>query len=185
MSSNEKRVPRLREYYEKEVKSSLQADFKLKNSMEVPRLEKIVVNIGLGEAIQNPKSIEAACADLAQLTGQKAVVTKAKKSIATFKLREGMPIGAMVTLRRSNMWNFLDRLVNLALPRVRDFRGSSPKLDGNGNYSMGIKEQIIFHEINYDKVDKLRGMNITFVTNTNNDEQGKALLARLGMPFKK
>jgi large subunit ribosomal protein L5 len=185
MSTEGKSAPRLKTYYDTEVAKTLQTEFKLKNPMQVPRLEKIVLNMGLGEAITTPKSIEAASGDLAQITGQKAVVTKAKKSIATFKLREGMPIGTMVTLRRDNMWNFLDRLVNVALPRVRDFRGISGKLDGNGNYSMGVKEQIIFHEINYDNVDKLRGMNITLVTSASNDEQGKALLAHLGMPFKK
>jgi large subunit ribosomal protein L5 len=141
--------------------------------------------MGLGEAIQNPKALDSAVADIATITGQRPVVTKAKKSIATFKLREGMPIGVMVTLRRERMWEFLDRFVNLALPRVRDFRGVSGKLDGQGNYSVGIKEQIIFHEINYDKVDKLRGMNITFVTSASDDEQGKALLTQLGMPFRK
>lgn len=185
MSSEAKSVPRLKKYYDTEVAKTLQTEFKLKNPMQVPRLEKIVLNMGLGEAITTPKSIEAASGDLGQVTGQKAIVTKAKKSIATFKLREGMPIGTMVTLRRDNMWNFLDRLVNVALPRVRDFRGVSGKLDGSGNYSMGIKEQIIFHEINYDKVDKLRGMNITLVTSASDDEQGKALLTHLGMPFKK
>ena len=185
MSSSEKRVPRLKKYYKDEVAKTLQTEFKFKNPMQVPKLEKIVINMGLGEAIQTPKAIEAAAGDLATLSGQKPVVTKAKKSIASFKLREGMPIGTMVTLRRENMWNFLDRLVNLALPRVRDFRGIPGKLDGNGNYSMGIKEQIIFQEINYDKVDKLRGMNITFVTTATTDEHGKALLSQLGLPFKK
>jgi len=185
MSQTEKKPPRLKNYYDTEVAPALTKEFKLKNSMQVPRLQKIVVNMGLGEAIQNPKALEYAVADLAAITGQKPVVTKAKKSIATYKLREGMPIGAMVTLRRERMWEFLDRLVNLALPRVRDFRGVATKFDGQGNYSLGIKEQIIFHEINYDKVDKLRGMNITFVTSATDDEQGKALLAHLGMPFRK
>jgi large subunit ribosomal protein L5 len=168
--------PRLQNYYEKEIVSSLLKEFSLKNRMQVPRLEKIVVNMGLGEAIQNPKTIEAATQELALITGQKPVTTLAKKSIATFKLREGMPIGAMVTLRRDRMWEFLDRLVNVALPRVRDFRGISGKLD--------IREQIIFQEIDYDKVEKLRGMNITFATSAPNDEQGKALLKHLGMPFR-
>lgn len=176
--------PRLQNYYEKEIVSSLLKEFSLKNRMQVPRLEKIVVNMGLGEAIQNPKTIEAATQELALITGQKPVTTLAKKSIATFKLREGMPIGAMVTLRRDRMWEFLDRLVNVALPRVRDFRGISGKLDGRGNYSLGIREQIIFQEIDYDKVEKLRGMNITFATSAPNDEQGKALLKHLGMPFR-
>lgn len=183
--TEEQKRPRLRNYYEKEVVNNLMGDFSFKNKMQVPRLEKIVINMGLGEAIQNPKAMESAVGDLGQITGQKPVVTKAKKSIATFKLREGMPIGCKVTLRRERMWEFLDRFVNLALPRVRDFRGVNEKLDGSGNYSVGIKEQIIFHEINYDKVDKLRGMNITFHTTAPNDEQGKALLKHLGMPFKK
>jgi large subunit ribosomal protein L5 len=181
----QKKQPRLRAYYDKEIVPALMKDLKLKNKMQVPRLEKIVVNMGLGEAIQNPKALDAAVVDLSTITGQKPVITKAKKSIATFKLREGMPIGAMVTLRREQMWEFLDRFVNLALPRVRDFRGVGAKLDGRGNYSVGLKEQIIFNEINYDKVDKLRGMNITFVTTATDDEQGKALLTHLGMPFRK
>jgi large subunit ribosomal protein L5 len=180
-----KKQPRLRAHYDKEIVPALMKDLNLKNKMQVPRLEKIVVNMGLGEAIQNPKALDAAVVDLATITGQKPVITKAKKSIATFKLREGMPIGAMVTLRREQMWEFLDRFVNLALPRVRDFRGVGAKLDGRGNYSVGLKEQIIFNEINYDKVDKLRGMNITFVTTATDDEQGKALLTHLGMPFRK
>jgi len=175
---------RLQKYYNDEVVPHLMKEFSLKNPMQVPRLEKITLNMGLGEAIQNPKSLEAAAGDMAIIAGQKPVTTRAKKSIATFKLREGMPIGCMVTLRRERMWEFFDRLANLALPRVRDFRGIGAKLDGRGNYSLGIKEQIIFHEINYDKVDKLRGMNITFVTSAPNDEQGKALLKQLGMPFK-
>ncbi len=181
----DKKPPRLKTYYDNEIAGTLQKEFSLENKMQVPKLTKIVINMGLGEAIQNPKAIEAATGDLAKITGQKPVVTKAKKSIATFKLREGMPIGCKVTLRRDRMWEFLDRLVNLALPRVRDFRGVGTKLDGNGNYSLGIKEQIIFHEINYDKVDRLRGMNITFHTTAGNDEQGKALLTHLGMPFRK
>jgi len=181
MSSANK--PRLQSYYENEISGSLMKEFEL-NRMQVPRLEKIVVNIGLGEAIQNPKAIEAACDDIAKITGQKPVVTKAKKSIAGFKLREGMPIGVMVTLRRKKMWEFLDRFVNIALPRVRDFRGVSGKLDGNGNYSVGLKEQIIFQEVDYDKVDRLRGMNVSFVTTASDDEQGKSLLKHLGMPFR-
>jgi large subunit ribosomal protein L5 len=183
--SETKSSPRLKSFYDKEVVPTLLKELKLKNPTQVPRLQKIVVNMGLGEAIQNPKALDSAVADIATITGQRPVVTKAKKSIATFKLREGMPIGVMVTLRRERMWEFLDRFVNLALPRVRDFRGVSGKLDGQGNYSVGIKEQIIFHEINYDKVDKLRGMNITFVTSASDDEQGKALLTQLGMPFRK
>jgi large subunit ribosomal protein L5 len=178
-------TPRLQAYYRKELVPALQKEFTLTNPMQVPRLEKIIVNMGLGEAVQNPKAVESAVAELTAITGQRPVVTKAKKSIATFKLREGMAIGAMVTLRRDRMWEFLDRLVNVALPRVRDFRGVTSKLDGRGNYSLGLKEQIIFQEINYDKVDKLRGMNITFVTTAPNDEQGKALLTHLGMPFRR
>jgi large subunit ribosomal protein L5 len=180
-----KGVPRLRNFYTKEVVGNLQKEFKLANPMQVPRLKKIVINMGLGEAVRDPKILEGALADLAKIAGQRPVLTKAKKSIATYKLREGMPIGCMVTLRRERMWEFLDRLVNVALPRVRDFRGVATKLDGRGSYSLGLKEQIIFTEIDYDRVDKLRGMNITFVTNAANDEQAKALLAHLGMPFKK
>lgn len=181
----EKRVPRLRNFYKKEIAQNLQKELSLKNPMQVPRLTKIVVNMGLGEAVRDPKVLEAAAADMAKITGQKPVLTVAKKSIATYKLREGMNIGCMVTLRREHMWEFLDRLVNLALPRVRDFRGVAAKMDGRGNYSLGLKEQIIFSEIDYDKVDKLRGLNITFVTTAANDEQCKALLTHLGMPFKK
>lgn len=181
----EKRPPRLRNYYRKEVIAALQKEFNLKNPMQVPALKKIVINMGLGEAVRDPKVLEGAVSDLAKISGQRPVLTKAKKSIATYKLREGMPIGCMVTLRRERMWEFLDRLVNLALPRVRDFRGLPSKMDGRGSYSLGLKEQIIFTEIDYDKVDKLRGMNITFVTSAPNDEQAKALLAHLGMPFRK
>ena len=152
--------------------------------MQIPRVEKIVVNMGLGEAIQNPKAIEFAVDDITRITGQKPVVTKAKKSIATFKLREGMPIGVMVTLRRQRMWEFMERLVNVALPRVRDFRGVSKKFDGKGNFSLGIKEQIIFPEIDYDKVDKIRGLNISIVTSAKTDEEGRVLLKKLGMPFR-
>jgi large subunit ribosomal protein L5 len=184
-ATGEKKIPRLQNYYTKEVVPRLMKEFKLENPMEVARLQKITINMGLGEAVANPKAIESAVEHLVQIAGQKPVVTKAKKSIATYKLREGMPIGAMVTLRRDRMWEFLDRFVNVALPRVRDFRGVPAKLDGRGNYSLGLKEQIIFPEINYDKVDKVRGMNITFVTNARNDEQAKALLTHLGMPFRK
>jgi large subunit ribosomal protein L5 len=185
MKKEPKRAPRLRNFYTKEVVPALQKEFSLKNPMQVPRLKKIVVNMGLGEAVRDPKILEGAVSDLARITGQRPVLTKAKKSIATYKLREGMPIGCMVTLRRERMWEFLDRLVNLALPRVRDFRGVPTKMDGRGSYSLGLKEQIIFTEIDYDKVDKLRGMNITFVTTAANDEQAKALLTQLGMPFRK
>ncbi|MCC7071487.1 MAG: 50S ribosomal protein L5 [Deltaproteobacteria bacterium] len=180
-----KKEPRLRTFYKKEVAPNLQKEFKLPNPMQVPRLKKIVLNMGLGEAVRDPKILESAVVELAKITGQKPVLTKAKKSIATYKLREGMPIGCTVTLRRERMWEFLDRLVNIALPRVRDFRGVPAKMDGRGNYSLGLKEQIIFTEIDYDRVDKLRGMNITFVTTAPNDEQCKALLANLGMPFRK
>jgi large subunit ribosomal protein L5 len=181
----EKRPPRLRNFYKKEVAPALMKELNLKNTMQVPRLTKIVVNMGLGEAVRDPKVLEAAAEDMAKITGQKPVLTVAKKSIATYKLREGMNIGCMVTLRRERMWEFYDRLVNLALPRVRDFRGVAAKMDGRGNYSLGLKEQIIFTEVDYDKVDKLRGMNITFVTTAANDEQCKALLTHLGMPFRK
>jgi large subunit ribosomal protein L5 len=184
LPAEEKRPPRLRNFYQKEIIPALQKEFNLK-PMQVPQLKKIVINMGLGEAVRDPKILDAAAADLAKLAGQKPVLTMAKKSIATYKLREGMPIGCMVTLRRERMWEFLDRFVNLALPRVRDFRGVPAKMDGRGNYSVGLKEQIIFSEIDYDKVDKLRGMNITFVTTASNDEQCKSLLAHLGMPFRK
>lgn len=179
--------PRLKNYYDKEIVPALMKEFGLKSRMQVPRLEKVVLNMGVGGSVQRdgPKVLEHAVEELARITGQKPILTNARKSIATFKLREGMPIGVSVTLRRQRMWEFVDRLVNLALPRVRDFRGVSAKLDGRGNYSLGLKEQIIFQEIDYDKVDKLRGMNITFVTSAPNDEQGKALLAQLGMPFRK
>ncbi len=179
------RPARLRNFYKKEVVPALMKEFSLKNPMQVPQLKKIVINMGLGEAVRDPKVLEAAAIDMTKLAGQKPVLTAAKKSIATYKLREGMNIGCMVTLRRDRMWEFYDRLVNLGLPRVRDFRGVPAKMDGRGNYSLGLKEQIIFSEIDYDKVDKLRGMNITFVTSAPNDEQCKALLTHLGMPFKK
>jgi large subunit ribosomal protein L5 len=153
--------------------------------MEVPRVEKVVLNMGLGEAIQNVKILDSAVDELGVITGQKAVITKAKKSIATFKLREGMPIGAMVTLRKDRMFEFLDRLLNISIPRVRDFKGVSPKaFDGNGNYSMGVKEQLIFPEINYDKIDKIKGLNITIVTTAKSDEESRALLKYMGMPFR-
>ena len=177
--------PRLREKYKKEVVPTLMKRFSYTNVMQVPRLKSIVLNMGLGEAVGNPKLIDAAVGELTQITGQKPVVTKAKKSIATFKLREGMPIGAKVTLRRERMWEFLDRLVTLSLPRVRDFRGTSPKaFDGAGNYTLGLKEQIVFPEIDFDKVEKIKGMNITFVTTAGTDEEAKELLANLGMPFR-
>jgi large subunit ribosomal protein L5 len=178
-------MTRLKELYEKEVVPQLIKDFKYKNVMEVPKLEKVVINMGLGEAIQNIKILDSAAEEIAAITGQKAVITKAKKSIASFKLRQGMPIGCMVTLRKARMFEFLDRLVNVALPRVRDFKGvSGTAFDGRGNYSLGIKEQLIFPEISYEKVDKVKGMNVTIVTSAKNDEECKALLRLLGMPFR-
>jgi large subunit ribosomal protein L5 len=179
-------IPRLKQRYTDNVVPTLNKQFGYKSSMEVPRLDKIVLNMGLGAAVQNSKVIDAAVAELAQIAGQKPVVTKAKKSIASFKLREGQAIGAMVTLRKDRMWEFFDRLVSFALPRVRDFRGVSAKaFDGRGNYTLGIREQIVFPEIEYDKVDRIHGMNLSFVTTAKNDEQGRALLAELGMPFRK
>jgi len=176
----------LRQRYHDEVAPALLREFSYANPMQIPRLEKVVVNIGLGEAIQNIKLLESASVELTAVTGQKPVVTRAKKSIAAFKLREGMPIGCMVTLRRSRMYYFLDKLMNVVLPRVRDFRGVSEKaFDGRGNYTLGIKEQIIFPEIEYDQIDKVRGMNITIVTSAPTDEEGKFLLKLLGMPFRR
>ncbi|GIV97531.1 MAG: 50S ribosomal protein L5 [Herpetosiphonaceae bacterium] len=178
-------MARLKEKYYQEVVPALMKEFDMQSPMEVPRLEKIVLNIGLGEALQNAKAIDAATSDLAAITGQKPVVTRAKRSIAAFKLRQGMPIGAMVTLRGERMYEFLDRLINIALPRIRDFRGVSRKsFDGRGNYSLGLREQIIFPEIDYDKVDKIRGLEAAIVTTARNDEQGYALLKYLGMPFR-
>jgi large subunit ribosomal protein L5 len=172
--------------YQTELVPQLMKDLQLKNVMEVPRVEKVVINMGLGEAIQNIKVLESAVDELSRLTGQKAVITKAKKSIATFKLREGMPIGCMVTLRRDRAYEFLDRLINVALPRVRDFKGVSSKaFDGRGNYTLGIREQIIFPEIDLDKIDKVKGLNVTIVTTARTDEEGRALLTCLGMPFRK
>jgi large subunit ribosomal protein L5 len=176
---------RLRVQFEKEISVSLAKELGITNKMEIPRLQKITINMGLGEATSNPKLLDSAVDELRAITGQQPVVTKAKKSIATFKLREGQKIGAMVTLRRERMWEFLDRLVNLALPRVRDFKGVSPKaFDGRGNFSLGIKEQIIFPEINFDRVDKIKGMNISIVTSARTDDHGRALLKVLGMPFR-
>jgi large subunit ribosomal protein L5 len=176
---------RLNEKYKNEVVPGLQKDFGYDNVMAVPRIVKVVINMGLGETIQNPKSLENAVGDLTKIAGQKPVVTKAKKSIATFKLRQGMNIGAMVTLRGRRMYEFLDRFMNLALPRIRDFRGISAKsFDGRGNYSIGVKEQLIFPEIEYDRVDKIRGMDITIVTTAKTDEEARALLKKLGMPFR-
>jgi len=176
---------RLREKYTQEVVPALQKEFGYANPMAVPRIVKVVVNMGMGEAIQNPKAMEAAVGDLTKIVGQKPVITKAKKSIATFKLRAGMSIGTMVTLRGRRMYEFLDRFMNLALPRIRDFRGVSAKsFDGRGNYSLGVKEQLIFPEIDYDKIDKIRGLDVTIVTTANTDEEARALLKKLGMPFR-
>jgi large subunit ribosomal protein L5 len=177
--------PRLRVKYKKDVVPGLMKRFSYKNVMQVPRLEKIVLNLGLGAAVQNPKLIDTAVGEVAAITGQKPVVTKAKKAIANFKIREGMAIGVTVTLRRERMWEFFDRLVALGLPRVRDFRGVSPRaFDGAGNYTLGLKEQIVFPEINFDKVDHTHGMNITFVTSAKSNEEAKELLGMLGMPFR-
>ena len=176
----------LHERYKNEIIPALQKSFDFKNVMQAPRIEKIVVNIGIGEALDNPKALESAVADLTIITGQKPVTTKARKSIANFKLREGRLIGTKVTLRGERMWAFLDRLVNTALPRVRDFRGVSPNaFDGRGNYTLGLRDQLIFPEIEYDKIDKLRGMEVTIVTTARNDDQARALLRMLGMPFSK
>nr|WP_321464832.1 50S ribosomal protein L5 [uncultured Desulfobulbus sp.] len=176
----------LKEQYEKEIRPALQQQLGIGNVMDIPRIEKVVLNMGLGEAVQNPKVVESAANELTMIAGQKAVVTRAKKSIATFKLREGMPIGARVTLRKDRMYDFLSKLINVALPRVRDFRGVSFKgFDGRGNFSMGITEHIIFPEIDYDKLDKIRGLNVTIVTSSKTDEGAKALLDAIGMPFRK
>jgi len=179
-------VPRLKERYASEIAPALAKEFGFSNPMQIPRLVKVTLNFGLGEAIQNPKLIEACTRELASITGQKPIVNRAKKSISTFKVRQGMPIGVSVTLRRDRMWEFLDRLVNLALPRVRDFRGVSPKgFDGKGNYTLGLKEQVVFPEIEYDKVEKVKGLNISVVTTARTDEEARSLLVHLGMPFRK
>jgi large subunit ribosomal protein L5 len=179
-------MARLKDIYQSELAPKLLTELGLKNKMDVPRVEKVVINMGLGDAIQNIKILEAAVEELGKITGQKAVVTKAKKSIAAFKLREGMPIGCMVTLRRDRAYEFLDRLINISLPRVRYFRGVSSKaFDGRGNYTLGVREQLIFPEIEVDKVDKVKGLNVTIVTTARTDEQGRALLAAMGMPFRK
>ena len=176
----------LKERYQKEVAPALMKALNLSNVMEVPRITKVVVNIGLGEALDNPKALDAAVGDLVTITGQKPVVAKARVSIAAFKLREGRSIGAKVTLRGERMWSFLDRLMNIALPRVRDFRGISPdSFDGRGNYTLGLREQLVFPEIEYDKIDKLRGLEITIVTTARSDDHGRQLLQMLGMPFRK
>ena len=177
-------MARLKDKYLNEVVPGLQEQFKYTNVMAIPKLDKVVINIGLGEAVQNPKALDAALNDLTLITGQKPVVTRAKKSIASFKLREGMPVGVKVNLRGDSMYEFVDRLLSVALPRVRDFRGVSPQsFDGRGNYSLGLKEQLIFPEIEYDTIDKLRGMEIVFATTAKTDEEGRALLKLLGMPF--
>jgi len=178
-------MARLQDRYKAEIVPRLKEKFGYRNVMQVPRLSKVVVNMGLGDAIENVKVIETAAAEISIITGQKPVVTKARKSIANFKLREGVPIGVMVTLRRDRMYHFLDKLIAIALPRVRDFKGVSPKgFDGRGNYTIGIKEQIMFPEVNYDKIDKIRGMNITIVTTARTDEEGLELLRLMGMPFR-
>lgn len=178
-------MARLRDKYKNEVAPALAKEFDIKNPMAIPRLEKIVINMGVGEAIANSKLLDSAVEELRQITGQQPVITKAKKSIAAFKLREGMRIGVMVTLRGDRMYEFLDRLISVALPRVRDFRGISAKsFDGRGNYTLGVKEQLIFPEIDFNKVDKTRGLNISIVSSSENDEQGRSLLKSLGMPFR-
>ena len=177
-------MSRLKEQYQNEIVDAMIKKFGYKNIMEVPKLDKVVINMGVGEAKDNAKLLESAIADMEKIAGQKAVVTRAKNSVANFKIREGMPIGCKVTLRKTNMYEFVDKLVSIALPRVRDFRGVSAKaFDGRGNYSLGIKEQLIFPEIEYDKVDKVRGMDIIFVTSANTDEEARELLRFLGMPF--
>lgn len=179
-------TPRLQSKYQDELRESLKSQFSYTNVHQIPKITKIVLNMGLGEAVQNPKIIEEAQKELTSIAGQHAVVTRAKRSIATFKLREGMPIGTSVTLRRSRMWEFLDRLISISLPQVRDFRGVNPKgFDGRGNFSMGVQEHIIFPEIDYDKINKIKGLNITVVTSAQTDEEARALLAGLGMPFRK
>ena len=179
-------VSRLKERYQKEIMPTLMAEYGYKNVMQVPRLEKIVVNIGLGEAIQNPRALEAAESDLAAITGQHPVITRAKRSISGFKVRAGMPIGMMVTLRGIRMYNFFDRLVNAALPRIRDFQGTPRNsFDGRGNYTLGMKEQVVFPEIEYDKVDKIRGFEVSFITTASTAEEGRRFLELMGMPFQR
>lgn len=177
---------RLKAKYQQDVVPALQKEFSYKNPMQVPAVKKVVVNIGMGEAIQNAKAMDAAVGDLATITGQRPVITRAKRSVATFKLREGMQIGCMVTLRGERMFQFLDKLMNVALPRLRDFQGVSPEaFDGHGNYTLGLREQLVFPEIDYDKVDKVRGMEVSIVTTAHTDEEGRQLLKLMGMPFKK
>jgi len=179
-------MPRMKERYQQEVVPAMMKEFNYANVMQAPRFTKISVNIGLGEALQNSKAIEAATRDMTIMTGQKPVVTRARRSIATFKLREGMPIGVKVTLRGDRMWDFLDRLINIVLPRQRDFQGISPdSFDGRGNYSLGLREQLVFPEIDYDEIDKVRGLEVTIVTTSNTDEEARRMLALLDMPFKR
>ena len=183
--SGENYVPRMQTIYKSAVAPEMQKRFNYKSSMQVPRIVKVTLNVGLGEATQNPKLLDAAAEEIARMTGQKPIIQKAKKAIANFRLRENQRIGVTVTLRRARMWEFLDRLVNVALPRVRDFRGVSPRaFDGRGNYTLGLREQIIFPEVDYDKIEKIRGLNVTIVTTAETDEEGLALLTGLGMPFR-
>jgi large subunit ribosomal protein L5 len=185
MADEKAGAPRLKRYYDETVRPKLQQEFGFSSPMQIPGLEKVVINVGMGEANKNPKLLDGVVAELAQITGQKPVITKAKKAISNFALREGQPVGASVTLRRERMWEFLDRLINVAMPRIRDFRGVSTRsFDGRGNYTMGVKEQLIFPEIDYDKVDQIHGMDITVVTSTSKDDQALALLRELGMPFR-
>lgn len=178
-------MARLREKFEKDVVPKMMKEFGYKNAMEVPRLHKVVVNMGLGEALQNPKILESSSGEIAAITGQHPVITRSRKSIANFKLREGLPIGCMVTLRKNHMYEFLDRLMNVAIPRVRDFRGVSRRsFDGKGNFTLGIREQIVFPEIDYDKIEKIKGLNVSVITTAKTDEEGRALLTHLGMPFR-
>ena len=184
-TTTERTLPRLKQRYRDEITRALREEFSITNVMQIPNLTKIVVNMGVGEAARDSKLIDGAVRDLATITGQKPVVTRARKSVAQFKLREGMPIGAHVTLRGDRMWEFADRLLTLALPRIRDFRGLSPKqFDGHGNYTFGLNEQVMFHEIDQDRIDRVRGMDITFVTTATTDDQGRALLRHLGFPFR-
>ena len=179
-------TPRLHKKYQDEIREQLKTEFSYVNDHQIPKISKVVLNMGLGEAVQNPKIIEDAQKELTQISGQHAIVTRAKRSIATFKLREGMPIGTSVTLRRARMWEFLDRLISISLPQVRDFQGVSPKgFDGRGNFSMGVQEHIIFPEIDYDKIAKIKGLNITVVTTANTDEEARSLITHIGMPFRK
>lgn len=185
MAQENGKKPRLQRYYEEQVRQKLQEEFGFDSTMQVPRLEKVVLNVGLGEASKNPKLLDSVVAEMGQITGQKAVVTRAKQAISNFSLREGQPVGVRVTLRRERMFEFLDRLINVAMPRIRDFRGVSTRsFDGRGNYTLGVKEQLIFPEIDYDKVEQIHGMDITIVTSTDKDAEALALLREMGMPFR-